>query len=296
MASTALLKTPLAKGVGGAAVAGIGVGLYFRQTMSVAHAHSGAPPKTFGSGPAFLSLRLESTELVNHNTKRLRFQLPKPDAVSGLSISSALLTYSWPKGCYLPCIRPYTPISPPDEPGVLEFLVKHYPNGKQSTHLHSLQPGDSLRFVTPIPGYKWTPNRHQEITLVAGGAGITPLYSLIQGILRNPDEKTRITLVFGVNTDADVLLKKEFDEYERRFPDRFRAVYTVSKPAPGSPFRRGYVTEELLREVSGTPPAGDDAKVLVCGPPAMESALMGSWRSPGILQQLGYAKSQIHKF
>ncbi|KAI1503507.1 hypothetical protein F5X99DRAFT_375510 [Biscogniauxia marginata] len=296
MASRAVLTAPLVKGISGAAVAGIGAGLYFRYTMSVAHADSGAPPKVFGSGPAFLSLRLESSEFVNHNTKKLRFELPEQDAVSGLGISSALLTFSWPKGCYLPCVRPYTPISHPDEPGVIEFLVKHYPNGKQSTHLHSLQPGDSLRFVMPIPGYKWGPNRHREIILIAGGAGITPLYSLIQGILRDPNERTRITLVFGVNTDADMLLKKEFDDYERRFPGRFRAVYMVSNPMPDSPFRRGYITKELLEDLAVSPKAGNDAKVFVCGPPAMEATLVGTRSVPGILEQLGYTKAQIHKF
>ena len=45
------------------------------------------PPKTFGSGPAFLSLPLESAEQVNHNTKRLRFRLPSEQAVSGLPLT-----------------------------------------------------------------------------------------------------------------------------------------------------------------------------------------------------------------
>jgi cytochrome-b5 reductase len=181
----------------------------------------------------------------------------------------------------------------PDEPGVLELMVKKYPNGKQSIHLHSLQPGDSLRFITPIPGYKWTPNKHPDITLIAGGAGITPMYQLIQGILRNPEDKTRITLVLGVNTDADVLLKSEFVEFERRFPGRFKAIYTVSNPVLGSSYPRGYVTKELLREVTTATP---DTKVFLCGPPAMEAALAGSRSKPGILGELGYTRDQIHRF
>jgi cytochrome-b5 reductase len=183
-----------------------------------------------------------------------------------------------------------------DEPGVLELMVKKYPNGKQSTHLHSLLPGDSLRFVTPIPGYKWTPNKHPDITLIAGGAGITPMYQLIEGILRNPGDQTRITLVFGVNTDADVLLKSEFEDFERRFPDRFKAVYTVSNPGPGSPYLKGYVTKDLLSKVMTTTPDTENTKVFVCGPPAMENALVGSRSQPGILGELGYTKDQIHRF
>ncbi|KAJ8128551.1 hypothetical protein O1611_g5083 [Lasiodiplodia mahajangana] len=295
MAANTIWTGRLPSILGSVAVAGIGIGVYSRY-MNVAHADNGAPPKAFGSGPAFLSLRLQSSEVVNHNTKRLRFALPTDEHVSGLTLTSALLTFAWPKGCLLPCVRPYTPITRNDEAGVIELMVKKYPNGKQSTHLHSLQPGDYLRFVTPIPGYKWIPNKHPDITLIAGGAGITPIYQLIQGVLHNPEDKTRITLVFGVNTDADVLLKSEFEDFERRFPNRFKAVYTVSNPVPGSPYSKGYVTKELLSKVITATPEAKNTKVFVCGPPAMENALVGSRKQPGILGELGYTKDQIHRF
>lgn len=175
-------------------------------------------------------------------------------------------------------------------------MVKKYPNGKQSTHLHSLQPGDHLRFVTPIPGYRWTPNKYPDITLIAGGAGITPMYQLIQGILGNPEDKTRITLVFGVNTDADVLLESEFKEFESRFPHRFKAIYTVSNPIAGSSHAKGYVTKELLSKVITATPGTGNTKVFVCGPPAMENALVGNRTKQGILGELGYTKDQIHRF
>lgn len=180
-----------------------------------------------------------------------------------------------------------------DEPGVLDLLVKKYPNGKQSSHLHSLQPGDSLRFVAPIPGYKWQANKYREITMIAGGAGITPMYQLARGILDNPADSTRIRLLVGVNTDADVLLRDEFDVWEERHPGRFRAVYTVSNPEAGSGLRKGYVDRALVEQEGAEPGAEGGTHVFVCGPPAMEASLCGR---QGILAQLGYKKSQIHKF
>lgn len=45
------------------------------------------PKKFFTSGFSFQDLKLESSEVVNHNTKRLRFELPDKDAVSGLRAS-----------------------------------------------------------------------------------------------------------------------------------------------------------------------------------------------------------------
>ncbi|KAF6836556.1 oxidoreductase NAD-binding domain-containing protein [Colletotrichum plurivorum] len=279
------------------AAGGIGIGILSKLMISTASADGGAPPKVFGGGPAFVSLPLESAEQVNHNTKRLRFKLPQRDAVSGLSLTSAVLTMSWPKGRWFPVARPYTPVQPLDDPGYLELLVKKYPDGKQSTHLHSLSPGDKLLFAAALKGHQWKPNSYRHVTLIAGGAGITPVYQLAQGILRNPEDKTAITLVFGVNSDADVLLRDELLQFERDFPGRFKAVYTVSNPGPGSPYQKGYVTRKLLEEVAvPKTAAGEDTKVFVCGPPAMEESLVGRKGAPGILQQLGYRKDQIHQF
>jgi len=78
----------------------------------------GAKPKTAGAKSAFIggdqgfiSLKLESVENVNHNTKKFRFALPEEDQVSGLVIASAILTkYKGPE-MEKPAIRPYTPVS-----------------------------------------------------------------------------------------------------------------------------------------------------------------------------------------
>lgn len=103
-----------------------------------------------------------------------------------------------------------------------------------------------------------------------------------------------MTLVFGVNSDKDILLKKEFEEWEKKFPGRFKAVYTVSNPVSGSPHRKGYVTKELLKEVTPSP-EGKETMVFVCGPPAMEKTLVADKKS-GVLAELGYKKDQIYKF
>ncbi|KAM0168158.1 hypothetical protein ACHAPC_010860 [Botrytis cinerea] len=281
-----------------------GVGLYAARSYFINDAYAESPeslepPAVFSSWFG-QSLRLENSESVNHNTKRLRFEFPNSGAKSGLVLTSSLLVVTWPKGKTFPTVRPYTPVSPLDQRGAIELLVKKYPDGKASGYLHGLSPGDSLYFAGSLKAYRWTPNQYSHITLIAGGAGITPCYQLIQGILSNPSDNTKITLIFGVNSDADVLFRKEFQELERNFGGRFKAVYTVSRPVDGSQYRKGYVTRELIEQVSGRPVEGEKTKIFVCGPPAMENALLGasSFKSGkgGILEQLGYRKDQIHQF
>ena len=67
------------------AAGGITAGLAYTYLNRNLHADTGEPRKVFGKGPAFVSLPLESSEVVNHNVKRLRFKLPHEDDISGLS-------------------------------------------------------------------------------------------------------------------------------------------------------------------------------------------------------------------
>jgi cytochrome-b5 reductase len=88
-----------------AAVAGIGAYTWYSRSNST------KSDKPVFSSFGFHTLRLDSTELINHNTKKLRFELPDASKPSGLSLTSALLTISLPNGRWLPVIRPYTPVN-----------------------------------------------------------------------------------------------------------------------------------------------------------------------------------------
>lgn len=90
-----------------AVVAGVaGVGAYSLYLRRDANSDQG----TFASF-GFTSLRLHSTELMNHIMRRLRFELPDPNAKTGLALTSATLTISFPNGSWIPVLRPYTPVS-----------------------------------------------------------------------------------------------------------------------------------------------------------------------------------------
>ncbi|PWY88939.1 ferredoxin reductase-like protein [Aspergillus heteromorphus CBS 117.55] len=283
-----------------AGVAGFaGLGIYTAKQFSTVFGESSEPTTAF-SGFGFTTLRLQSVKAVDHNTKRLVFEFPDPSARSGLPLTSALLAITHPEGQWLPTVRPYTPISDLDEPGHVELMVKKYPSGKASGYLHSLQPGDTLKFATSLKGYQWKTNEYPHVYLLAGGAGITPIYQLIRGILKNPQDTTKISLVFGVNSEEDLLLKDELDAFAKQFPDRFKYLYTVSRPTrEGGEYRKGYVDEELLRSAFRGE-RSENVKVFVCGPPAMEDSLVGSNCSPGggggVLERLGFKKGQIHRF
>lgn len=58
-----------------------------------------------------------------------------------------------------PVIRPYTPISDVDQKGTVDFIIKKYPGGPMSEHMHNLEPGQRLDIKGPIPKYIWEENK-----------------------------------------------------------------------------------------------------------------------------------------
>jgi cytochrome-b5 reductase len=256
-----------------------------------------------GGDQGFLSLVLDKVELVNHNTKKFTFRLPEDEMVSGLHVASALLAkYKGPE-MEKAVIRPYTPIGDEDDKGTLTLLVKRYPDGPMSTRMHDMEPGQRLEFKGPLPKYPWTANQHAHVALVAGGTGITPMYQLTRRILTNPDDRTKVTLVYGNISEDDILLRRELDHLENTYPQRFRAFHVLEKPAPSwTGGQAGRINKDILKTVLPEPKT-DGVKVFVCGPPGMMQAISGNKKSPkdqgelaGLLKELGYSQDQVYKF
>jgi cytochrome-b5 reductase len=216
-----------------------------------------------------------------------------------------------------PVIRAYTPISHEGKApilglavltraggkGYLELLIKKYPEGPMSSHIHSMKVGDTLEFKGPIPKYAWSTNKHEHVALIAGGTGITPMYQLCRAILENPFDKTKVTLVYGNITKDDILLRDELHQLEVLTGGRFKMYQVLEKPPKYWKQGEGYITKEMLSSILPPPERGDDIKIFVCGPPPLYKAISGTKKSPsdqgelsGFLKELGYTKDQVYKF
>ncbi|CBN75480.1 conserved unknown protein [Ectocarpus siliculosus] len=64
----------------------------------------------------------------------------------------------------------------------------------------------------PFPKFDYSPNVKKEIGMIAGGTGITPMLQVLQELLLNPEDKTKVTLLFANATTADIMLKAEIDK------------------------------------------------------------------------------------
>lgn len=298
-----------------ATIAGAASAAYYatsRRPLLLDSPGASPPTKTFTFPSSMLfarQLTVTAVEQVNHDTKRITLALPGgPGEVSGVPSGSAILTQHTPAGRWFPVLRPYTPIQDPATPGVLQLLVKHYPQGVASTYMHSLAPGSTLTARGPIPGYAWKPSQTpRDVLFVAGGAGITPIYSLAKAIVSDERDATRVRLLWGVNGTRDIVLRDELESLQAAHPERLQVTYVVSGPegkpdAPASgdqqKYKKGYIDRPLLQESireCQTGSFGDEkgVKVFFCGPPGMQQAITG--RS-GILNELGVEKKGVHIF
>ena len=160
--------------------------------------------------------------------------------------------------------------------------------------------GDTLDFKGPIIKLPYSPNMKRTMGFVAGGTGIAPMIQVIEEILRNPADKTQLSLIYGSVSEADILLKKQIDALAKKHASQFQVTYVLDHAPKGWTGASGFITPALLKEKLA-PPA-EDTMVLVCGPPGLMAAISGP-KAPdytqgelgGALKQLGYTKESCFK-
>mmetsp|Transcript_4775 Transcript_4775/g.8799 ORF Transcript_4775/g.8799 Transcript_4775/m.8799 type:complete len:294 (-) Transcript_4775:213-1094(-) len=237
----------------------------------------------------FKKFALSEKIRVSHNTRIFRFALDHPDQKLGLPLGRHISLRVTVDGKEV--IRPYTPISSEDDSGYFDLLIKVYPepHGVMSRHLDSLKIGDTIDVRGPSGKYEYAPNSKKMLGMIAGGTGLTPMWQVFQAILKDPNDKTKISLIFANVTEADILLKKNLDQLQKDHPDRFSVYYVLNEPPKDWTGGVGFVTEQLIRDKVGLP-AGNDKSILLCGPPPMIQAMRQH------LGKIGYADTEIFKF
>lgn len=208
--------------------------------------------------------------ILTHNTAVYRFGLPKKDQVLGLPIGQHISVQANINGKEI--VRSYTPTSlDSDSVGFFELLIKSYEKGNISKHFAELKIGDKIKVRGPKGFYQYVPNMCEEIGMIAGGTGIAPMYQIMKAIFANDADKTKVSLVYGNQTEEDILLKKELDAFVAKKPDQFKIYYMLDKAPESWTGGVGYITADIMKDHLPTP--ADGVQLLVCGPPPMVSSI-----------------------
>jgi nitrate reductase (NAD(P)H) len=249
----------------------------------------------------WIPARLVKRDEVSKDTRAYTFDLPNDDGVLGLGTCQHLQVAVHFQDRLV--IRSYTPVRPllpcPKDPplakgsepmddkhdgcGTFELVVKTYfptedqPGGALSNILDCMPIGEEVELRGPAGEIvyngsgKFTIDDKEEtftkLSLVVGGSGLTPAYSLIARIFMCDDDKTEVRVVDANKSEDDVLLREELDGFEKNSHGRLKITHVLSHPSDSWQGKKGLVNADILKEALFKP--GKGSAVFLCGPPAM---------------------------
>jgi propane monooxygenase reductase component len=170
------------------------------------------------------------------------------------------------------------------ESGLLEFIIKVYPDGHFSKFLaERLAEGDRLDLTGPF-GVFTLREGDNDLVFVGGGAGMAPILSLLRTLAERGIQR-KATFFYGARTRQDLCFEAELRELEEKLPN-FRYLPALSEPADGEAWdgETGLITDVVKRHASDL----TGAHAYVCGPPPMVEAALP------LLSQLGVEEKRIY--
>ncbi|WP_167193251.1 flavin reductase family protein [Brevibacterium pigmentatum] len=164
-----------------------------------------------------------------------------------------------------PVSRSYSISSAPTEPWTFSITIKRDPNGKVSPWAHDhLRPGTVLDMLGPVGAFHLADyDRRARFLLLAAGAGITPLMSMIRTVHSLPGQADVVLLYHGAAPDS-FAFSEELD-FLANVDFRIKVIYCLGDRECGDEWegRTGRLSTSLLEELV---PDANGRQVFACGP------------------------------
>ncbi|MDI3387538.1 ferredoxin--NADP reductase [Streptomyces sp. B-S-A8] len=179
------------------------------------------------------------------------------------------LTLRLPGADGRPAARCYSLSSSPHTGEPMKVTVKRVPGGRCSNWVcDRVGPGDEIEVLAPAGTF--TPDTlDDDLLLVAGGSGITPVLSIAKSALARGHG--RVTLLYANRDDASVVFRDELWGLTEQYPDRLVMIHWL-ETLLGLP--------DLARLSAALAPyAGRDA--FLCGPAPLMDAAEQALRAAG---------------
>jgi len=150
--------------------------------------------------------------------------------------------------------------------------------GDVTTTLSKLNSGDVIGLRGPFgKGWPMEETETRDLMIIAGGAGIAPLRSVIRHIFTSRKGCTnRVIIFYGAKTPKDIIFRDEFPHYR----DLFQVFLTVDKADPEE-YWRGHIglVTSFMGKVSYD---SLNITAFVCGPEIMMRSATRELLSKGV--------------
>jgi len=147
--------------------------------------------------------------------------------------------------------------------------------------LRALQPGDTAVIRGPYGDFTFR-GEFSKVAFIAGGIGITPLWSMIQYATEMLYD-TDITLLYAAKTRANVLFRERMADISAANP-HFSAVITLTQPDSSWDGRTGRINAAMIKQEI---PDWHERVFFTSGPLPMVNAMRS------ILSELNVTEEQI---
>ena len=157
-------------------------------------------------------------------------------------------------------------------------------------NLRTLTAGDQLDVMTPTGRFGVVPaSDHGQIHVgFAAGSGITPILSIVKGVLAREPE-SRFFLFYGNRSTENMLFREALEELKDRFLARFSLFHVISGEEQDIPILQGRLDgEKVMVLLRSLVPADSVDHVFICGPTGMSEEIEAT------CAELGIAANKIH--
>jgi ring-1,2-phenylacetyl-CoA epoxidase subunit PaaE len=194
--------------------------------------------------------------------------------------------------------RSYSICSGPDD-DELRIAVKKVDGGAFSSWAaDELKRGDELDVMTPTGRFGVAPAPDEARTHVgfAAGSGITPILSLVKGVLAR-EPLSRFFLFYGNRTTSGMLFREALEELKDRFIERLSVFHVISGEEQDIPILHGRLDGDKVRVLlRSLVPAGSVDHVFICGPTAMSEEIEATCREVGIADDRIHVERFVSEF
>jgi Na+-transporting NADH:ubiquinone oxidoreductase subunit F len=191
-----------------------------------------------------------------------------------------------------PVMRAYSMANYPVEDDIVMLNVRiatpppgagpHVPTGQMSSYLFNLKPGDEVTVSGPF-GEFFAKETDSEMIFIGGGAGMAPMRSHIFDQLKRLNSRRKMSFWYGARSLREMFYVKDFDELQARH-DNFEWHVALSDPQPEDNWQglTGFIHNVLYDEYLSSHPAPEECEYYICGPPAMNAAVLKMLEDQGV--------------
>ena len=154
--------------------------------------------------------------------------------------------------------------------------------GPFTSKLFQMKEGSPLKFKGPYGKFYFDEGIKNNLILIAGGTGITPLI----GIIRYCNDKrlgNKIKFIYSVRSTQDIIYKDELKKMKNEY-ENFDYVVTVTRESNDWQGRKGRIDLDLLRDNIED---NEGSIYFLCGPKEFVHSIIE------MLETLGVKKEQI---